>query len=245
MRVLLVLLCATLLILTMPGASAQRMVGYSEETVAVPDPRSTCSVGEMNYHYDGSIENGYCWDSGGTGPPYYGAFAEAFNLGPGTINCAAFWLTQIGYVYGTPLDCYVWDGGISGEPAEVLCVVPGLTPTNIPYWPDCGRNDFQVGCDVAGEFTVGWWVDWPHYVCEWYTCVDQNGPGGHPWTCVLPGVGYPTGWQHPEVIWGGTASLAIGVLFLPADPAGVEELPADRPPAACVSWGEIRSLFGH
>jgi hypothetical protein len=62
---------------------------------------------------------------------------------------------------------------------------------------------------------------------------DENGPGGHPWTHVAPGFGYPTGWQHPATIWGETRSLGMGVY--------VAEGPTPVTPG---TWGRIKALYG-
>jgi hypothetical protein len=226
-------LLAVLAMVGLANADSDHSLGYSEETVMFPAQGDDCSDGVFICNHDGSCENGYCWDQGGTGPPYYGAFAEGYDLGAGTIVCSAYWLTQIGYVMGATLDAYVWDGGVSEEPGDVLCLVPGVLPENIPFWPECGQNDVEIGCCVSGEFTIGWWADWaPSWICQWYCCIDENGPAGYPWTCVLPDVGYPSGWQHLNVIWGSGVSTCIGVYF------------GDDPsPAESQTWGTIKALF--
>ena len=237
------LIGALILSLAASPAQAQRAIGYSDATVVIPDPTSNCAIGTRTINHDGSFENGYGWDGGGTVPPYYGAFAESYDLGTGTVSCAAFWLTQNGFFNGHPLDAYVWDGGITGEPGGVLCLVPNVVPTNIPFWPECGQNDFQIGCPVTGEFTVGWWADFHDEYLQYYTCADLNGPGGCPWTCIAPGIGYPTGWHDPSVVWFDTCSLGIGVFFA-RDPSGIEEFPEEGPPPESPTWGQIKAIFG-
>ena len=222
---------------------AQRAVGHSDATVVIPDPASNCAIGELHRNDDGSVENGFSWHYYGTRPPYYGAFGEAYDLGPGTVSCGAFWLTQVGYYDGRPLDVYIWDGGVTREPGEVLSMVSGFIPTNVAMWPDCGQNDITLDCDVTGEFTLGYWGDFFDVQHMIFICADQDGPGGHPWTCIAPGIAYPSGWQHPSIVWGDCASLVIGPFFN-RHPAGVEEFPEEGPPAESPTWGQIKAIFG-
>lgn len=230
---LLVLLLASGVVTEACHAGSGHDLGASESTAMRASPRDDCSAAELTYNYDGSIENGYCWDMGGVSPPYYGAFAEAYDLGPGCVVCAAYWFTQVGYFSGNAMDAYVWDGGVTGEPGSVLCLVPGFVPENIPYWPECGQNDIAIACPVSAQFTVGWWADWsPEFQCEWYICSDESGPVRHPWTCVQPGVGYPSSWQHAYEVFPGCSSMAIGVYFS-SEPSPVESR----------SWGAIKFLF--
>jgi hypothetical protein len=224
------------LVLTMAGAAngdTAYTLGHSDDTVMVPAQGDDCSEGVLFHNHDGSAENGYAWSGAGTVPPYYGAFAEAYDLGGGTVVCGAYWLSQIGYFSGEPMDCYVWEGGVTTEPGDVLCMIPGVVPGNVPLWPDCGQNDVEIGCCVSGEFTVGYWADFSDQAPQFYICVDEDGPGGYPWTCVAPDIGYPTGWQHPGMVWGDmTISMCIGAYF------------GDDPsPAESRTWGSVKALF--
>jgi len=130
------------------------------------------------------------------------------------------------------MDAYVWEGGVTGPPAGVLCVVPGVTGLNIGYWPSCTVSEVEIGCCVTGEFTVGYWADFSNEVCAWFVCADENGLGGNPWTNIAPGTGYPTGWQHPSVVWGGCVCLCIGATITD-----------DPSPAESQTWGSIKALF--
>jgi hypothetical protein len=59
----------------------------------------------------------------------------------------------------------------------------------------------------------------------------RDGPGGHPWTCIAPGIGYPSGWQDPSVVWGETQSMGCSVNFeqsTPIEPA---------------TWAVVKALF--
>ncbi len=171
------------------------------------------------YHHDGSFENGVCWSYAGSVPPYYGAFGEAFDLGPARIHGAAFWATHTGDFHGQPTDVYIWEGGITGQPGAVLCLVPGVVYDNVPIWPSVGQNDVDIECTTSGAFTVGCWADFSAIACPWYLAADEDGFDGYPWTCIAPGIGYPTGWQDPSLVWGPIQSLGIGVYVSECSPA--------------------------
>ena len=207
-------------------------LGYSEDTVTQSDMGDQC-VGVPIYNHDSSFECAYCWQFAGIVPPYYGAFGEGFDVGAFNVECGLYWFSQIGYYMGQPMDAYVWEGGVSGSPGAVLCVVHGIAGLNIGFWPSCTMSEVEIGCCVAGEFTVGYWADFADEACAWYICGDQNGFGGYPWTNVAPGIGYPTGWQDPTLIWGTTQSFGIGITV------------TDHPsPAESPTWGQIKAMFG-
>jgi len=224
-----------------PTALGQCSVGPSDESCVIPAERE-CPNGELYVHHDFTFEWGYCWQFTGVQPPYYGAFGEAYGLGAGDVDCGAFWMTCIGYWVYPDLAVYVWDGGISRPPGEVLAMVPLDRWDNLPYWPDVGQNDIEIGVSVSGEFTVGYWMDWSVHVCDGFVGADQDGPGGHPWTCIAPGQEWPSGWQDPAIVWGPTASLGIGVYFS-RDPASVDEHPGNWESSQAPTWGSIKALF--
>lgn len=224
-------LLATILIIAGASASDFSSLGYSEETTIIPPADDDCTA-PLYMNHDGSFENGYCWSYNGIQPPYYGAFGEAFDLGVGNIECIAMYLTQQGNFNGHPLDAYVWEGGVTAPPGAVISMVGGLVPSNIPFWPAVGQNDFEVGVFWEGEFTVGYWADFSSVVPQWFIAADLNGFGGFPWTNIAPGIGYPTGWNDPSIVWGGTQSLGFGVYF------GTGSSPVEE-----ATWGEIKSLF--
>ena len=211
-------------------ASEVASLGYLEDTVIQSNGREC--VGTLVYNHDYSFENGYCWQYGGVAPPYYGALAEAYDFGFGTVECGVFWLSQITYIFPNPSDIYVWDGGVQGPPSSVLCMVAGVGFDNLPFWPSCGENEVEIACCVTGDFAVGYWVDDSEHSCRFFCCADENGTGGHPWTCIAPGIGYPSGWQHPGVAFPDCVSMGIG--------ATVTEDPS---PAESETWGRIKSLF--
>ena len=205
-----------------PGGVTTNIIGSGSDECAAT----------LYINHDGSFENGCAWQYGGIVPPMYGAFGEGFDLGAGTVECAAMWLTQVGNFFGQPLDVYVWDGGVAAAPGAVLSMIAGQVPSNVPFWPTLGQNDFEVGQAVTGEFTVGYWADFSAAPCAWFIGIDADGFGGFPWTNIAPGIGYPTGWQNPSLVWGTVQSLGFGAYF-ETGASPVEE----------ATWGEIKALF--
>ncbi len=197
----------------------------------IPDD---CSMSLFANH-DDSFENAYCWQQEGVAPPYFGAFGEAFDLGQGEIECVAIWATTGSSHLSEPMTLYVWRGGIGSPPGEVLYMRSEQVLTNIPFWPSVGQNNLEVGegwC-VNETFTVGYWADFSLSECWWYVASDESGVGGYPWTNIAPGIGYPTGWQDPSVVWESCRSLGIGVFFDAGGPS----------PAQSPTWGRIKVLF--
>jgi hypothetical protein len=216
------------------GASNAVSLGYSDETTIVEPGTDACASGTLIYNHDGSFENGYAWQYGGEAEPYYGAFGEGYDLGAGTIACGSFWVSTLPGWGWYVSDCYVWEGGTSASPGAVLGVVTGTVFENVPNWPTVGRNDVDMNISVDGPFTIGYWGDWPGSLCDYFCAADENGPRGHPWTCIAPGMGYPSGWQDPAIVggyWGPTKSMGCGVYFEQATPVEGE------------SWGEVKALF--
>jgi hypothetical protein len=103
--------------------------------------------------------------------------------------------------------------------------------TNLPLWPGVGQNDVDMNVAVSGPFTVGYWGDCPGSYSVFFCAADENGPGGHPWTCIAPGIGYPSGWQNPSVVWPDARSMGCGVYIEHATPV---ESP---------TWGAVKALF--
>jgi hypothetical protein len=206
-------------------------LGYCEDTVIQSAGFDECA-GTLLYNHDDSFENGYCWEGGGILPPYYGAWGEGYDLGAVTIECGVFWFTSGSYGDPATIDLYVWDGGVHGPPASVLHMVAGVVIPSLPFWPTIGRIDLELGTCVNGAFTVGYWEDNSSQMCVIYCAADENGSGGHPWTCIAPGIGYPTGWQHPNVVHPNCVSMGIGVT--------VTNTPS---PAESETWGAIKSMF--
>ncbi|MBD3335609.1 MAG: hypothetical protein GF355_08835 [Candidatus Eisenbacteria bacterium] len=191
---------------------------------------------------DGSFENAYAWSGGGVIPPEYGAFAECYT---GDFVCGVqFGFTQIGYYENYTMDVYVWDSNVEGnpppgpDPGNVLCRLAGVDPGAPAYWPEVSTHDVQVCCAVDGEHFVGFWGDWPGELESWYIAADENGPElGCPRTKIRPEMGYPTGWNHPNII----------ALFSQCKNLGIREYSGlgDCSPTAtqATTWGRIKSFY--
>ncbi len=222
-----------LLLAALPGSASDAVsLGHSDETTVVGPGTDACASGTLIYNHDGSFENGYTWQYGGCQSPYYGAFGEGYDLGAGTAACGAYWVTTIpGFCDGYPADCYVWEGGLDSTPGQVLAVVTGVLFTNMAVWPTVGQNDVDLNVAVAGSFTIGYWGVWPGANWCFFCAADENGPGGHPWTCIAPGTGYPSGWQDPAIVWPNAKSMGCGVYFEQATPA------------ESATWGAMKALF--
>jgi hypothetical protein len=226
-------LVAIALLSTLPSRASNAVsLGYSDETTIVGPGTDACASGVLIHAHDGAFEDGYAWRYGGVVSPYFGALGEGYDIGAGTIACVVFWLTTLpGFWEPTIADCYVWDGGIGTTPGAVLRVVTNAELPNMTIWPTFGENDVDMSVSVDGPFTIGYWGPWPG-ASPWYFCgADLDGPGGHPWTCIAPGIGYPSGWQDPSIVWGPTSALGIGAYFEQATPVETE------------TWGAVKALF--
>lgn len=190
-----VVLLAVNLLAAPPAPRAQAVVvdptGVQSGVILASE--SLCPDPTLRAHHDGSFENAIAWEYTGVVEPYDGAFAEAFTLEAGTIDCVSLWLTQTGLYSGQSTDVYVWDGGVADTPGNVLAMVGGVVLPDIPLWPGIGRFDIEVSLAVAHDATVGSWGNWPGGFVAYLWAIDQDGPGGHPWTHVAEGIGWPAG----------------------------------------------------
>lgn len=187
-----------------PPASS---VGAGRGTVDA-SARGDCGI--PYFHADGSYENGYAWMWGGTAEPCFGAFAEGYGGVSGPICSILLDLTQVGYQAGQVMDVYLW-GDAGDHPGAVLDVKVGIDPGPVAYWPELSRHVVAMDGTVTGSaWWVGYWGNWPDEQAGWFIGVDTNGFGGHPYTNIAPGIGYPTGWQDVSVVWGPTQSIGIG-----------------------------------
>jgi hypothetical protein len=231
-------LAVLLLILAMAAvANATNAVslGYSDQGTTIGSGPDACAWGTLYYHHDGQFENAYAWQYGGTVAPYYGAFGEGFS-DYSEVDCVALWVSTLpGWFHGQTCDVYVWADGVNGRPpGAVLGMVSGIVLSNVPNWPWVGENDISMNIYTFPycDFTVGYWGNWPGAFAAYWCGADQNGFGGNPWTYIAPGIGYPTGWQDPSIIWGPTQSMGCGGYFGPC-----------MSPVEAQSWGTIKALF--
>jgi hypothetical protein len=205
----------------------------------MPSSRANpCPPAVLCLSFDGSAENGYCWQYGGVVPPYYGAFAEGCNIENGCICGIELLLTGIGYPC-RPCDLYVWaDAG--GYPGNVLAMTGGANPCPVATWPSISRHDLALSfpVHVNGLVWFGYWADYSTAICGYFVAADTNGFGGCPVTNIAPGIGYPTGWNSVSAVWGPTQSIGIGAWFFPNDPWCGAPTPVQES-----TWGRIKHLY--
>ena len=193
--------------------------------------RSSC--GEYHFNADGTYEFGYAWENRGVVAPDFGAFAERYEL-VSQYPCAVILdLTQVGTQAGETMDLYTWDE-LQGRPAAVLGVTVGFDPGPVAVWPEVSRHVGRIptNCSDSGVTWIGYWGNWPGERAGWYIGADLDGPGGYPFTNIVQGLGYPSGWNHVSVVWGLTQALGIGAEFTECF------MPVQKS-----SWGEIKSLY--
>ena len=196
--------------------------------VNVPGGDTNCN-GTLLMNFDGSAENGYCWQYAGIAPPYYGAFAECYD-GTGDVCGVELKLTGIGYPC-TACDVYLWNDA-GGMPGGVGGVMNGFNPCPVATWPNISTHDACAPLgSVAGPFWVGYWLDASVAVCGYFIAADTNGFGGCPMTNIAPGIGYPTGWNNVSIVWGPTQAIGIGAWL--GDP-GLCAVPTHES-----TWGQI------
>lgn len=194
-------------------------VGTADQSQA-GDP---CSITLQNH--DDSFENAYAWVTGGVAPPTWGAFAEPF-VGSFEICEVQLFLTQTGNQAGQTMDVYVWRDDLTGRPGTVVASVLDVDPGPIATWPEVTRVDVPISAIVGGRWWVGWWGNWPGADAGWLAAADENGVDVGPRTRINAGLGFPAGWDHPNVVlsWANAKSLGIqvaGATILSADGAQV------------------------
>lgn len=193
-----------------------------EFAVSAPDPLgavlldpdvelAACIPGEILTNHDGSAEGAYAWVSEGVAPPEYGAFAECFE---GTYELCAVevFLAQVGNQADQTMDVFLWEDSSLDRPGAVIAMAVDIDPGEIDEWPEASLHAVSLRADVAGDWWVGVWGNWPGESAGWFVAADEDGPGGCPKTNIAPGIGYPAGWYHPNIVfgWQNCKSLAIG-----------------------------------
>jgi len=212
-------------------------------TVPGQDSNPCSGTAVLDLNYDGTAENGYCWQYAGIGAPYYGAFAECYSGGP--VCGIELFLTGVGYPCNS-LTLYVWDDA-GGMPGSVLASVPGVNPCPVSSWPSVTAHDFAIAANPSGNFWVGYWSDDSAQPCGYFVGADLDGFGGCPFTNIAPGIGYPTGWNNASNVWGPTQALGIGVWMgaTPTQSIGIGAwVKACGPvPVKESTWGQIKNLY--
>ena len=199
--------------------------------ITLPGRESNPCNGTLHMNFDGFADcDGYCWQYGGIVPPYYGAFAECYHL-DGTVCGIELQLSSIGNpCFGC--DLYVWEDA-GGQPGNVLSLTRNVNPCPVATWPNVSTHDFAVGnVIVGGGFWVGYWTDASNTVCPYFITASCSSFGGCPFTNIAPGIGYPTGWQSVDIVWGPTQAIGIGAWCLD------EGTPTNE-----TSWGRVKADF--
>ncbi len=170
----------------------------------------TCTTTMQNH--DDTFENAYAWVYGGVAAPTWGAFAEPFE-GSFEICEVQLFLTQIGNQAGQTMDVFVWRDDRTGNPGAVVAQVLDVDPGPITTWPEVTRVDVPVSAIVDDNWWVGWWGNWPGAQAGWLAAADEDGVDVGPRTRINSGLGYPAGWDHPNVVlsWANAKSLGIQV----------------------------------
>lgn len=215
-----------------PPAAAVRTRDSQVAGAQVDHAASSGDCGTTLLNADGSYEDGYSWQYGGLVSPTYGALAECYQ-GQSTVCGAFFDFTGVGYFETGLIDVYVWVDD-AGRPGAVLCARFSAHPPSLPMWPDFARFHVDLPeCCTGDAWWVGYWGDWPGQQSMQYVGADLDGPGGCPMTNIAPGLGWPSGWQSVDLVWGTTAALGIGAEVQPCLPV----------PTQTSSWGSVKRLY--
>jgi hypothetical protein len=201
---LIIAACLVTLPMSVPGEESTDALGPREETEIIEGPESGdfCPGTELLENGDGSYECAYAWQLPGVQPPDYGSWAECYDS---EFVCGIqFLFVQLGYYDGETMDVYVWeDDGMpppDNNPGNVICAVMDVDPGPPVLWPYFSTHDVQVCCATGGAHFIGFWGNWPGEIAAWFVGADCDGGGGCPRTKIAPGIGYPTGWAHPNVV---------------------------------------------
>jgi len=134
------------------------------------------------------------------------------------------------------IDLFVWDYDVSADnPGAVLSVTQDYAVSGVGFWPTVTTYDLNTTDATAGAngFFVGYWPQSFVGVPANFGCaMDQDGFGGVPRTNIAPGIGYPTGWNHPSIAGYALQAFGLG--------GWVGE---GQTPALETSWGAIKNLY--
>jgi hypothetical protein len=178
--------------------------------------------GVVSMHADDVYYAAFAWSGDGSAPPYYGAFAECYDV-PGPICGIVLDLTQNGGQAGQTCDLYVWADD-NGAPGPVLAMRSGVDPGPIAPWPEVSRHILSIPeITPDGPYWVGFWGNWAGAPAGWYVGADGSSfENGCPRTNIAPGQEHPKGWTD------------VKVPFLPADALGIGvQIAVDEAIGAC------------
>lgn len=263
MKPLLLLGVACLLVLPIDVSSEDHIcsLGFREDTEVIQGPETEvfCPATSLRRHDDGGYENAFCWRYMGNVSPDYGSWAECYES---DYVCAIEFLFTQEYHSGETMDVYIWESDPEGnpppgpDPGNVICYLPDVYPGTIAEWPEISAHNVEVCCYTGGAHFVGYWGNWPgdrdRDRCGWFVAVDEDGFYGFgepcPRTKIAPGIGYETGWNHPNVhpIMADVVALGIREFAGPGD-CGTSSAPDPDDPvpatAEPTTWGKIKALY--
>jgi hypothetical protein len=205
-------------------------------------PLLTSNSREAVFRYN-SFDTLFAWEYDNvdsTDPGYIGAIGESFSPTVADspvcfmMDWMSFWLTQDGDYVDQTMDLYVWQGGVFGEPQEVLWMAEGRRPTSVPNWPIVAENRFDVNYEFVGDITIGYWGAWPGSEAGFFSVIDlEPDPHlpGNGWT-YAGGPGWPERWYTMEEI------------FYEPMPSPCSTMAMGEPsPVVEGTWGAIKSMF--
>jgi hypothetical protein len=136
------------------------------------------------------------------------------------------------------MDVYTWeDDGApppDNNPGNILNVQVGVSPGPIAMWPEISAHKVNWAFPITLPIFVGFWGNWPMANPGWFIASDETGPGGSPRTKIAPGIGYPTGWNHTNIVPTFSACKSLGICFWWSDKVT---------PAKETTWGKIKALY--
>ena len=197
-----------------------------------------CPPSGLALNHDGSTESGFTWTYLGIQEPDYGALAEGYPASSGGIVCGielmlSRWATMNGV---GEIDLYVWEYDTDADdPGSVLAVTTAVPVSGVAYWPGISTVDLDCQDAVVTEagFFVGYWPRSFEGVEGQFGCaIDEDGFGGIPCMNIAPGIGYPTGWQHPPVAGYQVQAFGIGGW------RGGGATPVEK-----TTWGRIKAMY--
>ncbi len=175
-----------------------------------PDDELGCTANRLFLNHDMTAEGAYAWVYSGVQGPTYGAFAECFEGGERLCE-AQFYFARVGEPEDATFDAYVWSESGVDRPSAVLAAVVGVSPGDIAEWPEVSRHSVSFSIDLPEQWWLGFWGNWPGEDAAWFLAADEDGPGGCPRTNYAPGNGYPTGWNHPDIVFGWENCKALAI----------------------------------
>jgi hypothetical protein len=159
-------------------------VGLGDGIILPSTDTDPCPPAELCINFDGSAENGYCWQYGGIVPPTYGAFAECCDY-QGTVCGIELLLSGIGYPCNV-CDLYVWDDG-GGMPGNVLTTTGGNNPCPVATWPSISTHDVPIpDTAVHGLFWFGYAANTSAQPCGYFLAADTDWFFGCPFSISEP-----------------------------------------------------------